>query len=195
MMAEDDDLSGFEILEDQTAATGAAEQDLDFGFDAPDQGLPIGGSDNLLMSEVPAAIADVGQEPIADLDSMPADDQIEELDLVDVEIKDDQAVSDDDPPPQFDELEFDSEPLNVGDLGGENDADEEMLTFDEVDSPESEAKPLTGDGGFVADSDSLKLTPDPVTGEPVFNPSADDGEELSLEPLRDEDPFGLDDLK
>ena len=200
-----DDFGGFELIDEPPteASTGQPDDDLDFGFakdkssagavskddldfegsidfDEAGAELPIGGSDKLLTSEAPAAIADVGQDPIADLDSLPADDQIDELEIIDVEVT---SGSDDDDPSLG--VDLDPEPLDVGDLGG-GDLDFDLSEIDD-DPPKSKIKPMTGDGGFVADSDSLKLKPDPVTGEPVFNPPADDGDELLLEPLDEDD--------
>ena len=93
-------------------------------------------------------------------DPLPNAAELDSLEIADVEVLDlsaDQVGSDHDST----EEQMDAEPLDVGDLWGET-AD------DEADVP---IRMLRGEESFSADEDSLRLQPDPVTGELIFRTS------------------------
>ena len=72
------------------------------------------------------------------------------------------------------ETEIEDMPLDVGDLLGENDQNDPG-----PDSPNSQIHMLAGDGEFTPDGESMKLKPDPLTGElhfPVVDEESEDKE-------------------
>ncbi len=68
------------------------------------------------------------------------------------------------------DAEIDSMPLDVGDLLGDSDGNPPG-----PDTPGSSIHMLAGDGEFTPDSDTMKLKPDPMTGELHFPVGDDDG--------------------
>jgi glucuronate isomerase len=62
------------------------------------------------------------------------------------------------------EADADSEPLDVGDLLGDDDP-----------SSTSEVRMLRGESSFMPDEDSLQLRSNPLTGELMFQVPTDDG--------------------
>jgi hypothetical protein len=99
------------------------------------------------------------------LDPLPSEDEIKAVDLDDVELLTGNAAITDHETLAAD---VDLEPLDVGDLTG--DADDEGA---------EKIQMLRGDGSFEADEESLKVKPDPMTGELRFpNPSEKDETEL-----------------
>jgi hypothetical protein len=96
-----------------------------------------------------------------DLDPLPSDDEIQTADLMDVELAD--------APEQrsVEESDMDPEPLDIGEMFSEDD-----------DVPTEDASPkiqmLRGEESFQADEDSLRLTPDPTTGELTFKTDNED---------------------
>lgn len=118
-------------------------------------------------------------DPELDLDPLPSDDEIQTADVIDVELADAPE------PRSIDEADIDPEPLDVGDLLG----DDEM----EVDEAKPEIQMLRSEESFEADEDSLRLTPDPTTGELTFNTGEDEieGEDIVVE---EDDDFDLTDM-
>lgn len=146
-------------------------------------------------------------EPQDELDPLPNEDELGAVDVVDVELKDPssdrQSVDSD-----AIESEADPDPLDVGDLFADDDADasqeaaavsattsedpyatvadESSLGDDDfsIDSPAASAEinPLRGEESFSLDEDSLRLQPDPLTGELTFPAPTDaEGEDASSE--------------
>ena len=85
-----------------------------------------------------------------DLDPLPSDDEIQTADVMDVELADAPETR------SIEEADIDPEPLDVGDL------------FGDADETKPEVQMLRGEESFAADEDSLRLTPDPTTGELTF---------------------------
>ncbi|MDF1841334.1 MAG: glucuronate isomerase [Rubripirellula sp.] len=99
------------------------------------------------------------------LDPLPSEDEIKAVDLDDVELLTGNAAITDHETLAAD---VDLEPLDVGDLTGDTD-----------DKGAEKIQMLRGDGSFEADEESLKVKPDPMTGELRFpNPSEKDETEL-----------------
>ncbi|EMI15406.1 amidohydrolase 2 [Rhodopirellula maiorica SM1] len=137
------------------------------------------------------------QEVVDELDPLPSEDELGAVEIADVELVDHsterQAVD-----AEVIQSEADPEPLDVGDLFGDDDAgigeeaadgataqsgdpyatvsDESLLgdTDVSIDSPSesTEINPLRGEESFSLDEDSLRVQPDPLTGELTF-PTAD----------------------
>jgi hypothetical protein len=93
------------------------------------------------------------------LDPIPNADEIQSVDLDDVELIDHTAAAAD-----AEEIDADAEPLDVGDLLGEDEP-----------SSRPDVRMLRGESSFIPDEDSLQLRPDPLTGELTFQVPTDDG--------------------
>lgn len=91
-----------------------------------------------------------------DLDPLPSDDEIQTADVIDVELADAPE------PRSIEESDIDPEPLDVGDIFGDD------------DDEKPEIQMLRGEDSFEADDDSLLLTPDPTTGELTFQATEDE---------------------
>jgi glucuronate isomerase len=113
-----------------------------------------------------AASADTVEESLGDdplpLDPIPNADEIQSLELDDVELIDGGAATAADS--AVIEADADSEPLDVGDLLGDDDP-----------SSTSEVRMLRGESSFMPDEDSLQLRSNPLTGELMFQVPTDDG--------------------
>ena len=103
-----------------------------------------------------------------DLDPLPSEEEIASLDIQDVELRevafertalDSEAI----------ELEADLEPLDVGDVTGDADEAETLIS------------PLRGEESFSPDEESLKLHPNPVTGELTYDEAFDADESAEAE--------------
>ncbi|QDV87913.1 glucuronate isomerase [Stieleria magnilauensis] len=100
------------------------------------------------------------------LDPIPTAEEVDSAEVPDVVLEDASGG--------FDATALDAEidplPLDVGDLLGGNDANPPG-----PDTPGSSIHMLAGDGEFTPDSDTMKLKPDPMTGELHFPIGDDDG--------------------
>ena len=92
-------------------------------------------------------------DSLDDLDPLPNHDEIQSANVDDVELRPDAFGAAD---ASSLESEIDAEPLDVGDLSRDG------------DSEGSEIRMLRGEGSFEPDEDSLRVQPDPVTGELKF---------------------------
>ncbi len=102
-----------------------------------------------------------------EIDSLPTNDEIQELDLPDVELTEDQpSVAE----AADIEAEADSSPLYVGDILNDSDDDVNVLeeTIGEPSTDDEEIRMLRGEASFTPDEDSMQLTRDPLTGELTF---------------------------
>ena len=110
--------------------------------------------DELANSETVTFETVVSTDSLDDLDPLPSHDEIQSANVDDVELRPD--ISGSAPDATSLESEIDAEPLDVGDLSGDEGAEE------------SEIRMLRGEGSFEPDEDSLRVQPDPVTGELKF---------------------------
>lgn len=104
-----------------------------------------------------------------ELDALPGEEELKELDVDDVELADDSSEA----VVSSEQLlaDLDDEPLDVGDL-----------LADEPE-PETEIRQLRGESSFAPDEDTLQLQSDPVTGEftlPANDPANDEAGEIEL---------------
>lgn len=121
-----------------------------------------------------------GVDPLPnDLDPLPSDDEIQAVGMNDVELSDFDAAT---AVPDADaiEAEADSEPIDVGDLLGDDEPQEGMAP---------EIHQLRGEKSFEPDEDSLQLKPDPATGELTFPvpSSQDEPVDVAIEPAAEAD--------
>ncbi|MFG0290647.1 MAG: glucuronate isomerase [Rhodopirellula sp. JB044] len=187
-----------ELKEDEPA--GDSMDDLD-----DDLGRSDGGDDSLATAAFDSAATVIEErdggsvkldESVAEhsdsepqLDPLPAEAELNELDLDDVELLDagEQPAHD---AASIGSL-LDDEPLDVGDL----------TTPDDTDSPAIQQ--LRGETSFAPDDDSLQLKPDPLTGELKYGQSDDsdpvipqsdgiddDNDEFNLSWLDEDDDSG-----
>ncbi|MEE2937478.1 MAG: glucuronate isomerase [Planctomycetota bacterium] len=106
-------------------------------------------------------IEDAAAKPAESLDPLPSEDEIKAVDLDDVELLFENAAIIDH---KTLAANIELEPLDVGDLTGDTD-----------NEGTEKIQMLQGDGSFEADEESLKVKPDPMTGELRFpNPSEND---------------------
>ncbi|MGB7344778.1 MAG: glucuronate isomerase [Pirellulaceae bacterium] len=141
---------------------------------------------------------DEDEVAVLDLDPNPSDDEVQAAEVEDV-VFDDRSESVVDV--ETIESEADVEPLNVGDLlGDEADGVDDVAAYEE-DVEEStlspDVHPLRGEESFTLDEDSLQLVKDPITGEMTFaQPKSEPAEEnpVSVEQREldfvDDDDFG-----
>ena len=108
-----------------------------------------------------------GEEP--DIDPVPNDDEIESLEVDDVQISElatERAVISDDLV-----AEAGDEPLDVGDLLDETPL-EDTIEFEPTETDQESDGPkirqLRNEGSFSPDEESLRLAPDPMTGELTY---------------------------
>ncbi len=110
-----------------------------------------------------------------ELDPLPSEEEIASLDMQDVELREvafERTVMDS----EAIDLEADLEPLDVGDVTGDSGEPETMIS------------PLRGEESFSLDEDSLKLHPNPVTGELTYDATTDpDGPAEAETPLAELD--------
>ncbi|MCD0458492.1 glucuronate isomerase [Roseiconus lacunae] len=92
-----------------------------------------------------------------DLDPVPSDAEIDSSGVSDVTLSE---TTGDDHATDLDH-EIDAVPLNVGDLLGDKNPSG-------PDAPGSQIHPIAGDGEFTPDGKSMRLRPDPMTGELHF---------------------------
>ncbi len=105
-------------------------------------------------------------EELVGLDPLPNDDEVQALELNDVELRD-LGAERASPDAETIESQADPEPLDLGDLLGDDDESSEV--------PEPHIRLLRGEESFEPDEESLQLHPDPLTGELTFPvPSADE---------------------
>lgn len=131
--------------------------------------------DDVQSAPATASVQAVSGDPNADLglaeqddhplDPVPTDDEIEAADVQDVELQQWRKGAE----TTSLETEIDDMPLDVGDLLGDNEQNGPG-----PDSPGSQIHLLAGDGEFTPDADSMKLKPDPLTGELHFPVEDDD---------------------
>lgn len=110
--------------------------------------------DELTDSETVTFETVLATDSLDDLDPLPSNDEIQSANVDDVELRPD--ISGSAPDATSLESEIEAEPLDVGDLSGDEGAEE------------SEIRMLRGEGSFEPDEDSLRVQPDPVTGELKF---------------------------
>ena len=120
------------------------------------QGEPGNWSEAAEVPDVNAYVATASTEPPEELDPVPSDNEIDTAGLPDVQLTG-RAVDD------VLAMETEDEPLDVGNIVGEVPADPSG-----PDTPGSQIQMLTGDGEFTPDQDSMRLKPDPMTGELQF---------------------------
>ncbi|GAA5506539.1 glucuronate isomerase [Novipirellula caenicola] len=175
---------------------------LDDESDSPQAELDA--SDTSGMDELDTIELDDLSEEADELDPLPSEDELGAVDIEDVELVDRsserQAVDS-----EAIDTEADPEPLDVGDLFADDDADasqaaaagdsadpyatvadDSLLGGDDfsIDSPDESAviNPLRGEESFSLDEDSLRVQPDPLTGELTFPaPTGAEGEDTSSE--------------
>lgn len=120
------------------------------------QGEPGSWTEAAEVPDVNAYVATASSGQPEELDPVPSDNEIETAGIPDVQLSGravDDALS----------VETDEEPLNVGNIVGEVPAEPSG-----PDTPGSQIHMLTGDGEFTPDQDSMRLKPDPMTGELQF---------------------------
>ena len=120
------------------------------------QGEPGSWTEAAEVPDVNAYVATASSEQPEELDPVPSDNEIETAGIPDVQLSGravDDALA----------VETDEEPLNVGNIVGEVPAEPSG-----PDTPGSQIHMLTGDGEFTPDQDSMRLKPDPMTGELQF---------------------------
>lgn len=146
LSADGDDEDGGEF------ATVGDDSDRTVGSDTVGPGLGT-------VSEVDeTVVADFASDDF--LDPIPTAEEIDATDVADFELKEfsdalNNTIALD--------VEIDPMPLDVGDILG--DASENPSG---PDDPNSNIHQLAGNGNFIPDSDSMKLEPDPMTGELQF---------------------------
>jgi glucuronate isomerase len=126
-------------------------------FDDDDQAEPVATPAPAVVTTDPDAELGLAEE---ELDPVPSEHEIESVELADVELAEGKAIAGD---TTSLETEIDDVPLDVGDLLGEEDQ-----IAPGPDTPGSQIHLLAGDGEFTPDSDSMRLKPDPLTGELQF---------------------------
>ncbi|QEG02100.1 glucuronate isomerase [Stieleria maiorica] len=141
-----DDQDGFATVTDDSDRTVGSES---FGTVDP-------------LAETVAA----SDDELGFLDPIPTAEEIDAAEVADVVLED--ASRDFDATAM--EAEIDPSPLDVGDLLGEQGDNPPG-----PDTPGSSIHLLAADGEFTPDSDSMKLKPDPMTGELHFPVGEDDG--------------------
>ena len=133
------------------------------------------------QAEIDGAESDDAATWIPDDDPLPTEDEIAQVDVADVELR--EPVGE---PVAMDaesiESLADDEPLDVGDLLSDDE--------DEVAESVAQITPLRGDSSFAPDDDSLQLEPDPTTGELTMQPDESGDDEFILDELDDEDDSG-----
>ncbi|PHQ31880.1 glucuronate isomerase [Rhodopirellula bahusiensis] len=162
-----------------TAVAGVTEVlDFDSSEPAAETNEPVSEttteeSDYLLIDDEPASEtseADLASSELEsmDVDALPAEEEVQELGVDDVELLDDSEPSDTSAGLLSETI--DDEPLDVGNL------------LDD-DSPSEQITQLRGESSFNPDEDSLQLEADPNTGEFTL-PTGDDGgdDEITLSP-------------
>jgi hypothetical protein len=112
---------------------------------------------------------DAADAPV-ELDPLPSDEELQAIDVSDVELSEFDAGT---AAPDADsiEAEADAESLDVGDLLGEDELQE---------TPSPDIRMFRGEESFQPDEDSLRLQPDPATGELTFPVSTSDEEEADV---------------
>ncbi len=126
-------------------------------FDDGDQAEPVATPAPAVVNADPDAELGLAEE---ELDPVPSEQEIESAEVADVELTEDLTRAGD---TTSLETEIDDVPLDVGDLLGEDDQ-----VAPGPDKPGSQIHMLAGDGEFTPDSDSMRLKPDPLTGELQF---------------------------
>ncbi|QDT02549.1 glucuronate isomerase [Rubripirellula lacrimiformis] len=108
--------------------------------------------------------------PLMDLDPLPSEDEIQSAEVDDVELRD---TSSQRTAPDAESIasELDDQPLDLGDMFADDDGPQASVE----DGPQ--IKQLRGEESFNPDDESLKLTPDPLTGELTF--AVGDDEEIA----------------
>ncbi|MGI9473824.1 MAG: glucuronate isomerase [Rubripirellula sp.] len=119
-----------------------------------------GSDEELATSETVTLETVITDEAFEELDPLPSQDEIQSANVDDVQLSSGSAETSATDAESL-ESAIDAEPLDVGDVTGEEDAE----------GPE--IRMLRGEGSFEPDEDSLQVRPDPVTGELKF-PVADD---------------------
>ncbi|MCM2370460.1 glucuronate isomerase [Aporhodopirellula aestuarii] len=145
--------------------------------------------DDFLIMEDDSQEGAIEASADSELDPLPMDDELNELDLDDVELLDPSAE------PVHDAgtiaTVLDDVPLDVGDLTSDE---------DEGESGAPQIQQLRGESSFAPDDDSLQLLSDPLTGELRYSPAGererpenrdpgtdDDNDEFNLSWLDDDD--------
>ncbi|KLU06230.1 Uronate isomerase, family protein [Rhodopirellula islandica] len=132
---------------------------------------PRSGIESLGVVGVATAVAGVTE--VLEIDALPAEEEVHELGVDDVELRDTPSPSD----TSADELEtlVEDETLDVGNL------------LD--DEPSAQITQLRGESSFSPDDDSLQLQPDPNTGEFTFPVNESDSDDtLEISPSDDDSP-------
>jgi glucuronate isomerase len=162
-------------------------EDVEEGVDVADTEWPII-EDTIWPVDAPDDVP----EPIVlhdtlELDVVPNEDEVKSLPLDDVVLSDYAAELRSLDAEKI-EAELDSEPLNVGDLFG-----------DESESTEPEIRMLRGESSFTPDEETLQMTSDPSTGELVFpvesnrSTASNDDEQPGATSFDDVDEWDIDD--
>ena len=176
------------LTEPEIAAASAALAAGAIGMVTVDEQRPEPESQDDDVSGEPATIETPGMDDesetdeaatwIPDDDPLPTDEEISQVDVADVELREpagEPALVDADAI----ESVADDEPLDVGDLLSDDAA--------EVAESVSQITPLRGDSSFAPDDDSLQLEPDPTTGELTMHPEDTDDNEFILDEIDEED--------
>ncbi len=163
--------SNFETIDAGGVESGNDENlwPLDAPDDVPERAEPTNGPELPELSDLPDLVE--SPEPF-DLDAVPNDDEIRSLPVDDVELRDYAAELIGLDAEKL-EREIESEPLDVGDLWGDDTdsgAPDEMSS-DDHEPRESEVpqiRMLRGEESFSPDEESLQMSSNPATGELVF---------------------------
>jgi glucuronate isomerase len=149
---------GQQVLRDNVDAifpkpelTSVASDDHDAQAEPTWQAAQLGGM------ETTEAISGESLEAALPTDPLPSEDEIDSVEIADVELRA-QGLESTGLDHESIDREVEEEPLDVGDLFGEDEATPSI-------------RMLRGEQSFSTDEESLRLTPDPVTGELIFNPS------------------------
>jgi glucuronate isomerase len=108
--------------------------------------------------ETTESIGGAPLEPALPTDPLPSEDEIDSVEIADVELREQglEAIGID---RESIDREVEDEPLDVGEIFGDQDEETPSIRM------------LRGEQSFSTDEESLRLTPDPITGELIFNPS------------------------
>ncbi len=146
-------------------------------------------------SETEVAEQDWKVNPSAEtveFDTLPTDDEIEAVDVLDVELSEPSTAGA--PDAAQIEAEADSRPLDVGDILGEDTDTRDEPAQEEAEGDET-IRMLRGEESFSPDEDSMQLTRDPITGELMFPiAAADKSPEIAFQEVDEDDVDANEDI-
>ncbi len=119
---------------------------------------PAWQEDQLGTLETAESISGERLEPDLPSDPLPSEDEIDAVEIADVELRA-QGLETVGMDRESIEQQIEDEPIEVDDLFGEEDESTPSIRM------------LRGEQSFSTDEESLRLRPDPVTGELIFNPA------------------------